>query len=106
MTENGKTLKTLVNIERRAGLKIRASVREFQDAYGLDIREWYQDSNGDFQAGRKGIWISDVILYDFLAQLGVKQKSIAEIQDMINAHRNGTPESEKGAKPAKGKAAE
>jgi hypothetical protein len=106
MSQNGKTLKTLANVERRAGLKIKASVREFQEAYGLDIREWYLDSQGEYQAGRKGIWISDVVIYDFLSQLGVKKKNIEEIQEMINAHRNGAPEEvEEEAVAAKGKAA-
>jgi len=72
MSENKKS----VDIHKTDDTIIRISENEYRDRKFIDIRQYYKDSDGEFQPTKKGVTFSPDLLEDViegLKKIKVKQ---------------------------------
>ncbi len=74
-------------IDKTLGNRIHVRISEFKDRDYLDIRNYYEDENGEWKPTRKGIAIP-VEFYDELVA------SIAAAKDIIETRKANKPASE------------
>ncbi|MBU1065371.1 transcriptional coactivator p15/PC4 family protein [bacterium] len=65
MTENKKS----VDIHKSDDIIIRISKQEYQDRKFIDVRQYYKDSNSEFQPTKKGVTFPPELLQDVITAL-------------------------------------
>ena len=53
--DNGGTQKVLADFKRPRGEEIRVAISEFKGTESLNIRLWYEHSNGEMRPTQKGV---------------------------------------------------
>ncbi len=78
-------MKTLFDLPRPKGERLRLTVQEFRRSPRIDLRLWYVDASGDLKPGAKGMTVPADAIPDLVAALGTaKQLTVADLPPAAN----------------------